>query len=160
MRFFYLSIFLLILQSACAQSSLQGGLASSFVATNNMLTSSIGELAPQSLTDADGNTINSTVLLTSFAGPLEIPLLQNENAWLRIYPNPASETLNIRIPNAIKAPVDVAIYDCTGSCIYYTICNLTSPILQIYTAPFSQGLYLLQVKSGVECYNEKIQIIH
>jgi len=69
---------------------------------------------------------------------------------LKIFPNPASTTLNIRLDQRMAGPIEIRIYDLTGKLV--SAYNLPAPVLEemirIPVNHFKPGYYLLKLHYG------------
>lgn len=91
-------------------------------------------------------------------GISEFPSNQNQ---LEIYPNPASNTVSIKIPNSLSGLINIEIYDYRGSEISKNHLKISG---QIYTAEisgFSNGLYFIMIHddAGKIFYTGKLMVI-
>ena len=66
---------------------------------------------------------------------------------LNLYPNPASNTLNIKITNALPA-VNVKVYNALGRII--DDFDTSEKILQLDISKFNSGVYYIGIDNGVE----------
>ncbi len=73
---------------------------------------------------------------------------------LKIYPNPASNELNIVFDKPVKA--DVALTDITGKKVYSKSFNAKK--IKVNTKQFPKGIYMLSVKTKERNYTKKIII--
>jgi hypothetical protein len=85
---------------------------------------------------------------------------ENENAAVKafdVYPNPASQQLNIRLHHfAAEGVYDVMLNDISGKLVYNAA--LTQQEMQIRTAVLDPGLYILSLSDGVSVWKEKVVI--
>ena len=73
----------------------------------------------------------------------------NENSFassINLFPNPASNQFTIALPNAIEK-VEVTIADITGKIIYTTLTTDTQNV-EVNTADFAEGIYVVQIQSA------------
>jgi hypothetical protein len=89
--------------------------------------------------------------------PMEETTEASVNASLQIFPNPASNTLNIRLP-ATAEQVNVNLYNMKGVLVYQARINGQQHVIQ--TAKFARGVYLLQLttQSGKKLQSKKITL--
>ena len=82
--------------------------------------------------------------------------LKNETTTLSVYPNPATDILNININNANFKNSNLSIYDITGKQIITT--NMNGANAQINIEGLSNGVYFLNVnnKNG---YDVKVKFV-
>ena len=75
--------------------------------------------------------------------------IRNQPAGIEIYPNPATDKLNVSMGSTVAEPTEVTVYDLFGRKIQTTVANFDghSPIiLNISTLP--KGFYLLSVRNS------------
>ena len=85
----------------------------------------------------------------------------NNRATMQIYPNPASDFLNINYNTENQNNIDVSISDITGTIIYETSMQVSSGInlLKIeIPKSFNSGMYLLMIKDGLNIYRNSFVI--
>ncbi len=80
-------------------------------------------------------------------------LVNNDSETLSIYPNPATEIINIQAQTYISR---VMIINCTGQIIYDETNN--SKLITINTESFNQGLYIIRVETSDGINTEKVTI--
>lgn len=81
-----------------------------------------------------------------------------ENPGIRVYPNPASDHLNITWTGQVTDPV-VALYDITGKRVHdLNIHSAGKSMIRLITETYSPGLYILQFKTGDAVTSKKILI--
>lgn len=68
-----------------------------------------------------------------------------ENNQLAIFPNPASETLQINIRTATQNDIELFVYDETMRLCYSSITNLNTSILKINVSDLINGIYFLKL---------------
>ena len=73
--------------------------------------------------------------------------LEDDDEHFKLYPNPASEELNITLSAAVKNPTPVALYDAYGRVVYESIFKVGEKNKTVSTTNFSNGIYMLQVLS-------------
>ncbi|NTW24877.1 MAG: T9SS type A sorting domain-containing protein, partial [Lentimicrobium sp.] len=74
-----------------------------------------------------------------------------ENTFISVYPNPATDLLNLKINSAKPDIADITISDVSGKAIYSSGKNPLSKGINILTIPVSEltkGLYFLRVNSS------------
>ena len=74
-----------------------------------------------------------------------------------LYPNPASEFVNIETSDNSKT-YDLEIYTITGQKVFEKTNNIG--LSQINVSGFSQGIYLLNIKSDKKVYTGKLSVKH
>lgn len=81
-----------------------------------------------------------------------------EAADLNVYPNPASDVLNINVPFVdAKSNVKVTITDMTGKEVK-SASFTTSEDLSMNTESLENGIYIMTVNSGTKVYSSKVTI--
>ena len=78
-----------------------------------------------------------------------------------VYPNPVSQSLQIRLDALSKAKQEIRIYDFTGKQIKLLTVNTTADNAKISVADLPNGLYRLTiVRDAEQVYYESIVVIH
>ena len=75
--------------------------------------------------------------------------IQNDK-FVTIYPNPATDFLDIQINKELLSPAKISIFDIFGKLIYNEISK--NNFIHLSTAGFSQGTYFINVTSGSYSY--------
>lgn len=93
-----------------------------------------------------------TARLLSIKPAIETGLSEPQNGAIKVYPNPASDELNIEFAEALKYDMPLTIFDGLGK--VKTQYNLTSEKQRIDVSNWLPGLYLLRIrhKSKNECF--------
>jgi len=82
----------------------------------------------------------------------------NSNQSVSVYPNPATETINIQIEKFNNTENNnIEIVDMAGVTVYKQI--ITSSNYRINLAELNSGIYLLQIKNNNSCITKKISIV-
>lgn len=83
-------------------------------------------------------------------------LNENPAEVLGIYPNPASEQLNVMLGSSIKTPVRIAIYNHLGQVVYQSadIKSTANNLVQIDIAKLIAGTYTLRVTGDNEVFSK------
>lgn len=71
---------------------------------------------------------------------------------IKLYPNPASELINLDLSTIIEKNVQIAIYDMIGNRVLLENTNSTASIANISISNLAKGNYLLNVISGKEIH--------
>ena len=67
------------------------------------------------------------------------------NKQFNVHPNPANEEINITLPNAVKNPTPVELYDAFGRIVYESVFNTGERTKTVSTEGLADGIYMLQV---------------
>jgi len=76
---------------------------------------------------------------------------------LNIYPNPATEMLNIELGNNSGKKASIRVVDITGQLIYLE--NHTEDIVKLDLAKYKSGIYFITVTMDENSFVNKIQIV-
>jgi len=121
---------------------------------------------PQNLSAGTYNLVMEDVNGCVFETSITVPVFSNTNEVLlaeniKIYPNPASDFLNIKIKLAQSAEVNITLFDVLGNNIY-NLENGNGLEFQelINTSNFSSGLYTILIQSEDEYWTEKLIILN
>lgn len=100
--------------------------------------------------------IDSTTETISVVGLEELP-----NDMLSIYPNPATEMLQIVPGNLVDTKLFVEIFEASGKLVYNQQYNAGTGIIRIDLTrqPFSSGIYTVQVSTGKGVARKKIVVV-
>ena len=79
-----------------------------------------------------------------------------------IFPNPANNTINIRIDSETSGKAEIKIINLSGKCLYntkkYISLGKNEFLLNINLSKFSEGMYLVSINSGNNNFTQKIDI--
>lgn len=102
----------------------------------------------------------STYMDYAFTGQLvDVPELENsEEAECKIFPNPASEVLNISIKDRSAKQWSVCITDCTGRAVLNAM--MTKDQAAIVVSELPEGVYFLRLKSEERSVTRKLIVLH
>lgn len=73
-----------------------------------------------------------------------------------IFPNPASETITVKVDSKDEFPFELTIYDCVGKLIIKTMLLNQRTILN--TSNCSKGIYTVQIRGNTHILNKKLII--
>ena len=142
-----------------AQAMISGGMSPySYLWSNSETTSSILGLAPGvysvTVTDIFGCSVTDFIsikpaILVSVLSPIK------EDNSLVIYPNPASDILNVELFSSTDATY--LLTDITGKVLISGALNLQTNTISLNQ--LSQGTYFLQVNQGKDMFVEKVIVI-
>jgi hypothetical protein len=89
-----------------------------------------------------------------------ISVIENPKISLNIFPNPATDILNVKFNIGKEIDSNIELYDSSGKIVY--IYNFISKIgdnyLSFSTKEFAKGYYTLKIKRGDLIVNEKVLI--
>lgn len=74
---------------------------------------------------------------------------------INVYPNPATNIVNIEIPN-IFSDVEISIIDASGKIVYKTYSGKNQNSIDV--SDFSRGIYILEVKDDINLERQKLII--
>ena len=77
--------------------------------------------------------------------------------YISIIPNPANETVNIRVANNLENVNKIEIFDITGNLVL--INNLQDLSVDLEIKSFTPGKYFVRIKSGNNYYINTLNII-
>ncbi len=94
---------------------------------------------------------------------VDIPSTKSSGFNCSIYPNPASDKINISINSETSGNAEIKIFDLTGKCVYntnnYIVSGKSDLTLNVKLSKFISGEYLINVKLGKNYINKKIDIL-
>jgi hypothetical protein len=114
---------------------------------NGSLSFTVGELVVLSQTDSEGNTLGSG--FTAGATLTTVSIQETDAAVLdvRVFPNPTSDFVNIRINYSSIEQVLVSITDLKGKEVYNGKYAGLSNVIGINTVSYATGTYVLSLKN-------------
>lgn len=115
--------------------------------TNNALKTNSVAVASNSFTISVPALSTTAVLLKSRT--TGVSDIRNQPAGIEIYPNPATDKLNVSIGSTVAEPTEVTVYDLFGRKIQTTVANFDghSPII-LNISTLTRGFYLLYVRNS------------
>jgi len=92
-----------------------------------------------------------------FVGVDEMP---TENETLLVYPNPASDQLNIKLSGQESGVTQLSIYNLAGSKVYEQSVTTNESIqrFRLNIADYQAGLYVVIVRNGNNFYRKELAI--
>jgi alpha-D-xyloside xylohydrolase len=83
-------------------------------------------------------------------------------AFCSVYPNPSHDKINIVVNSETSSETQIKLYDLSGKCIYQVEKHVTSGkntlVLDTVENKITSGLYVINVYSGANEFNQKINI--
>ncbi len=102
------------------------------------------------------NTALNTIEKLSSATPVE-----KEHLVKRIYPNPASDLLNLELDSQVEGAVSIQVTDIFGRLVHIEKFAAGNQLLSVDTSPLSSGMYLFTIaKEGQKGETHKVSIIN
>jgi hypothetical protein len=97
--------------------------------------------------------------ITYSTTPVSVKETENIND-LSIYPNPATDKLNVKFNTSTADDFNITIYNVTGQAVYKESLNnfMGSYYNELNIADFAQGVYLMQIKSSKGATTKKIVV--
>lgn len=132
-------------QSIAPQSVNSGG--SKMSQANGSLSFTVGELVVLSQTDSDGNTLGGGFTAGATLTTVSIQETDATVLDVKVYPNPTTELVNIQINRSTLDQVVVTIADLQGKEVYSGKYTGISNVIEINTASYATGTYVLSLKN-------------
>lgn len=79
----------------------------------------------------------------------------NSKTQVSVYPNPATNILNIQLP-AVSSAAQVTIFDATGRQVYFN--KLESSKTTVNVSGFSKGVYFVKIEDGNQVTTKKVVV--
>lgn len=80
---------------------------------------------------------------------------------IAVYPNPANDNIAVVLNNTVADEnYEIAVTNTQGVEVYRSAHNATSPVLNINTAEFADGLYMVNVRNGNTFVSKRILVMH
>ena len=128
-------------------------------ATNDLVTASSGASAPQTTfyydyTDQTWYYTTSNVMVRMNFDPSLSGLEEVNLNTFKVYPNPASEEININSNKIFNAVITIS--DFTGKIVKETVMNGLN--CSVNTSELNNGIYFVTITDGISVANEKVVI--
>ena len=91
--------------------------------------------------------------------PLSIFLQDGDNSAITVYPNPASEIINLNIPSYLNKPLTFIVYSSTGVLVYQSKVSGINKTNTIDLSTLPKGIYFYTLKEGSRILNTDKLII-
>lgn len=135
---------------AMAMDNFDGDISDSVKVTGTVNTSIVGSYTLNyTVSDAWGNSssLSRTVIVHDTT---KVGVTQNEmqSAIVNIFPNPASDVININATGIKTFPVTMVVYDVIGREVYSKTVNTNLVNERINTAEFNNGVYFVKVSNS------------
>ncbi len=117
-----------------------------------------GYVLTGSTTSTNGNVTHNNGIYDFWIVKLEateMSVSEYLSSSVKIYPNPASEHINIETE---LADIHVTIFDIQGKALFKS--DINSRLFTINTESFANGIYLIQMHHGNSILNKKLIIAH
>ncbi len=114
---------------------------------NGSLSFTVGELVVLSQTDSQGNTLGSGFAAGATLTTVNVTETDASILDVKVYPNPTSDLVNIRINHSSIEQVVVSITDLQGKEVYNGKYAAISNVIGINTAAYATGTYMLTLKN-------------
>jgi hypothetical protein len=85
----------------------------------------------------------------------QVPVVTNEHGKILVYPNPATETLNISWNGISQPNVQISVINMEGQTLYTTTAAAAQQHTSIPVGILPPGMYVCVVQSGVNRYYSK-----
>ena len=99
------------------------------------------------------NNVGCTLPFTTFNATTAV---ENIPPPLQIYPNPTSQWVTVELEG--EEPVTISIYNLTGQLVQQQEVAFLGGHASIEVSTLEQGCYVLLIKKGQQCYQEKLLI--
>ncbi len=132
-------------QSIAPQSVNSGG--SKMTQANGSLSFTVGELLILSQTDSQGNTLGSGFSSGATLTTLSIQETNTSVLDVKVFPNPTSELINIKINYSRIDQILIIITDMQGKEVYSGKYSGISNLIGINTASYDKANYILSIKT-------------
>ena len=137
--------------------------------SNNLSTAGVPLLSGEAeVRSFGGDAVYSTYVLLGidplqynldYAKPPVRPILTDNKAKFKIYPNPANDQLSIELSNTMKGIANIEIYDLNGKLCYQTIINTAQQLQTIEIGSIKKGIYNIRITANNLSEYQKLVII-
>ena len=80
----------------------------------------------------------------------------NPDFGIQIFPNPASNNININLTSLDEKQASILISDATGKIVYKAVHNALNELITINTEHMQAGAYFVKIQTGSKNYNQTI----
>lgn len=80
----------------------------------------------------------------------------NPDFGIQIFPNPASNNININLTSLDEKQASILISDATGKIVYKAVHNALNELISINTEHMQAGAYFVKIQTGSKNYNQTI----
>lgn len=80
----------------------------------------------------------------------------NPDFGIQIFPNPASNNININLTSLEEKEASILISDATGKIVYKAVHNALNELISINTEHMQAGAYFVKIQTGSKNYNQTI----
>jgi hypothetical protein len=111
------------------------------------------------VTDLSGNTSATVTRLINVLEANSIAEVLNISTVMSVFPNPATDVLNVRLVKPTTDNLSIKLLDVQGRTVLVKeINNQITQVQTIHVGNLSKGIYLMQLTSGDKVYVHKVQI--
>jgi len=103
-----------------------------------------------------GYANTSSLWRIDFPKALSSSLSENDNANIRVYPNPFTDHLQIEFNKSYSNNSIVKIFDVTGRCVDEKFINASNSMATLSMSALSSGTYILQIQMGDDLVRRKV----
>jgi hypothetical protein len=100
-----------------------------------------------SLPNGKRDLFSENDMACSFEYILNTPNIEKDNYFL-MYPNPATDFLNIKTSNSSTKAIQIRIFDFSGRLVYNELFSKQQEYYQIPLSSFTSGSYLIEIVEG------------
>ena len=87
------------------------------------------------------------------------PTVANEHGKVIVYPNPASNTLNVSWSGVLEPEVQISVINMEGQCLYASSAQSSLNHAAVSLSALPSGMYVCVLQSGVNRYYSKFTVI-
>jgi hypothetical protein len=84
----------------------------------------------------------------------------SSDQYIKLYPNPSDDRLNIILPSPVKAETPVRIFDTFGKQVYEGSFRIGENVKEVQTKLLSAGVYLIQLSTPQGLVRKKAMVVH
>lgn len=75
---------------------------------------------------------------------------------INVFPNPATDIINISIANKFNSDYKVEVYNSYGILLHSLKNNISKPKVEVSLVDYPKGQYILKIYSSTKCYYKKV----
>ncbi len=84
----------------------------------------------------------------------------SSDQYIKLYPNPSDDRMNIILPSPVKAETPVRIFDTFGKQVYEGPFRIGENVKEVQTKLLSAGVYLIQLSTPQGLVRKKAMVVH
>lgn len=114
--------------------------------SNGALFFTVGDLVVETQTDGEGNSLGGG-FTNSAEATVSVENLTFENLSLEVFPNPATDWVNLQFSETLDQNVTITVVDLEGKAVHQEFVPRGANPVRLQTNKFAAGIYLVNLRS-------------